>query len=575
MKYNKKEGRDMKRKIIALLLGVSMVITACGQTGEQAAENESQQIEENSSQENTETQDEAQKEDKQQEETSQQDENKEQADNQEAEIEITYKTENSETTASDGTIVGAYDYTYPIVTIKGNETASAEIAKDQEERKKAFIEEALKNQENGKSDYEEMDEEQVQEIFQSYDDYASYQVERQDEKILSFSYNSWYYGGGAHGNSYTSGLNYDVKTGKVLTFEDIFENKENGLAEVKEYILEQCQLPYYSERLSENYENYIDDVITDEFWYFAKEGIHVVSNEYMLSSYASGSFEFVVPYDRLTELKEEYKEELAYIYPVLNGDSVEMDLDSDGQADSIFYDVITTEIVENENTEEEIRYEGLASSLIINGEDLSEKFMELTNYYPENITEHYYLIDLDENDDFIEIAITDYGMSDYHVTNFLRYDKGQLKYVGYINDMLENTTCTFEGDGTLKAQIHSQLMETAKFDASYHLEGEELILDDQAWYYYDRTSWTEEYMQHNILKEVTVYGTNDTTSEKTVLTPADGPVTFPATDNKNWVQVKTASGEIYFIHMNGFTEVDNDGVTEQAEEIFENLFLAG
>ena len=70
MKYNKKEGRDMKRKIIALLLGVSMVITACGQTGEQAAENESQQIEENGSQENTETQDEAQKEDEQQEETS-------------------------------------------------------------------------------------------------------------------------------------------------------------------------------------------------------------------------------------------------------------------------------------------------------------------------------------------------------------------------------------------------------------------------------------------------------------------------------------------------------------------------
>lgn len=567
MKYNKKDGGDMKRKIIALLLGISMAVTACGQTREQTTENGNQQIEENGSQEDSETQDESQKE------AGEQGETKEQADNKETAIEITYKTETGQTTASDGTIVGSYDYTYPIVTIKGNETASAEIAKDQEERKTAFIKEALENQENGKYDYEEMDE--VQEAFQSYDDYAGYQVERQDEKILSFSCDLWSYSGGAHGNFYSSGLNYDAETGKVLTFEDIFNDKEMGVAELKENILEQCQLPYYSEMLFEDYEDYIDNVITDEFWYFAKDGMHVISNEYMLSSYASGSFEFIVPYDDLTELKEEYKEELAYIYPVLNGDSVEVDLDSDGQTDSICYDVITTEIVESENTEEEIRYEGLDSSLIINGEDLSEKFLELTSYYPENITEHYYLVDLDENDDFIEIAITDYGMSDYHVTNFLRYDKGQLKRVGYINDMLENTTCTIYGDGTLKARINSQLMETARFDTSYHLEGEELILDDQAWYYYDRTDWSDEYMQHNILKEVTVYVTNDTTSQKTVLTPADGPVTFPATDNKNWVQLETASGETYFLHMNGFTEVDNDGVTEQAEEIFENLFLAG
>ena len=133
MKYNKKDGGDMKRKIIALLLGISMAVTACGQTREQTTENGNQQIEENGSQEDSETQDESQKE------ADEQGETKEQADNKETAIEITYKTETSQTTASDGTIVGSYDYTYPIVTIKGNETASAEIAKDQEERKTAFI----------------------------------------------------------------------------------------------------------------------------------------------------------------------------------------------------------------------------------------------------------------------------------------------------------------------------------------------------------------------------------------------------------------------------------------------------
>ena len=132
----------MKRRIIALLLGVSMAVTACGQTGEPTTENGNQQVEEtkeeNSSQEGTQTQDETQKEDGQQEEAGQQDKTEEQAENQETAIEITYKTENSQTTASDGTVVGAYDYTYPIITIKGNEAASGEIAKDQETKKEAF-----------------------------------------------------------------------------------------------------------------------------------------------------------------------------------------------------------------------------------------------------------------------------------------------------------------------------------------------------------------------------------------------------------------------------------------------------
>ena len=53
------------------------------------------------------------------------------------------------------------------------------------------------------------------------------------------------------------------------------------------------------------------------------------------------------------------------------------------------------------------------------------------------------------------------------------------------------------------------------------------------------------------------------------------PVTFPATDNKEWVQIKAQDGTIYFMHMNSFIEIDSDGTAEDASEVFANLFLAG
>lgn len=535
---------NMKRKLAALLLTVCMAVTACGQTEETETKTENRQVEKADG--DTETK-----------------------------VEISYETESEAVTAADGNEISYYDYSYPVVIVKGNEEASNEIANEQKKRRESFMEDLVLIQEDAEFAYGELEDAESKESFQSYGAFGSYAEKRVDENVISLSYMEWCYQGGAHDNSYMIGINYDVKTGKLLTFEDIFKDKKKGVAQVKENILEQCKVPYYSEKLFDGYEEEIDSVITDEYWYLTKEGMHIISNEYMLSSYATGCFEFIIPYDELTELKEEYQQISTYIYPVINGNSVEADLDSDGQTEQICYNVISTEIVENEGTEEEFLYESLESSLKINEDDFGAQFIELTGYIPENISDHYYLVDLDKNDKYIEIAVSDYGVNDYCVTYFIRYDKGELKYLGYVSDMIENQSCVLLGDGTLNAEIHSELMETARFGAGYYLDGETLTQKEQDWYYYDRTNWPEEYMKHNVLKEVTVYTSNDISSEKKVLTPADGPVTFPATDNKNWVQVKTASGETYYLYMEGMTEINSDGVMEDAVEVFENLMLAG
>lgn len=551
-----------KKKLFALGMISCFLLSGCGQAGDTTQEEtlpEAQVQEESGIEEN----------------------GIEETDTDNQQVTITYETENNIVTAEDGREIYRYEYSYPVVTIVGNEQAVQEIAKDQEKRKNEFMESSKEHEEAAKAAYAQIVEEEEQEDFQCYDDYLSFELERNDSRVISFrviSYTEgfWSYLGGTQGDSYFGGANYDANTGKLLTLDDIFEDKEAGLEGMKSYVLKQCEAAYYQERLFEDYEEYIDTIFTEDYWYLGREGIHIISNAYMLGSYAAGNFEFIVPYTELSGLKEEYKSENAYIYPVLNGSSMETDLDSDGTLEDICYNVEQTSSMQvDENGEEYEVYDVPKCTLTINGQDMTEQFMELTQYNPESSSEYYYVVDLDEKDEYKELAICDYGFNDYNVTYFLRYHKGELKYLGYINAMVADDMCELKGDGTLKARIHSELLETANLEGNYYVSDGELVLAEQDWYEYNRTYWSEEYTMHNILKDVTVYTKNDLSSEKKILTSEDGPVTFPATDNKNWVQVETTGGETYYLYMESFLGINNDGVIEESMDIFENLLIAG
>lgn len=564
----------MKKKLVALILGAGLVFTSCGQETALPKEDTSQELEHTEIEPEETGKEEVEQEDNEKKDVSDTGLETEK----ETAVEITYENESDVNTAPDGTEIYRYDYSYPVVTIKGNQAASEAIAKDQQQRKEKFMEGSKENQQMAEEGYNNIEVEEDQDYFEGYREDISYQGERKDDKVISFVSSYYAYLGGAHGSSYMEGVNYDVKTGKVLTLEDIFTDREAAMEEIKAFMLEQCESPSFKPRLFPDYEDYLDDVLTDEYWYFSEEGIHVISNEYMLGTYAAGSFEFIIPYEELTELKEEYAYTGVYVYPVINGFTIEKDLDSDGQKETICYSAIEPEpeIEVTEDGEEYSVYGSLECSLKINDVDVTEQFLKLTGYIPESGYDYYYLTDLDENDNYIELAILDYGVNDYAGTYFLRYDKGELKYLGYINALLNSQMCEIKGDGTLKARIHSQLLETADLEGSYHIEDGKLVLEEQDWYEYKRTEWAEEYMKnHNILKDVTVYTKNDISSEKKILTSEDGPVTFPATDNKNWVQVETAGGDTYYLYMENFGEINNDGVIENSADVFENLLIAG
>lgn len=552
-----------RKKLFALCMISCFALSGCGQAGGTTQEETS---------ETTQVQEEINGDETVENETTE----SEEGSVQEQQVTITCQTESNSVNVQDGREIYTYEYSYPLVTIAGNEQAAQEIAMDQEKRKNEFLESSKENENSAKELYAQIAEEEQKENFQIYENYGYYNVARNDSRVISFIASTWAYLGGAHGGSYYEGVNYDRNTGKLLTLKDIFEDEAAGLEEMKSYILKQCESSYYQERLYDDYQNDIDSILTEEFWYLGKDGVHVISNEYMLGPYAAGNFEFIVPYTELNEIKEEYKPEGAYIYPVLNGSNIETDLDSDGTSENICFDVKqTSSWITDEDGEDYEVSDAPECTLTINGQDVTGKLEELAQYYLESPYGYYYVVDLDDKDEYKELAICDCGFNDYNVTYFFRYANGELSYVGSLQEIITSETCNLWGDGTLNAKEHSELLETIGLEYSYVLQNGKLQVQEQEWYPVDISNRPVEYQNHDILKEVTVYTEKSTDSEKKILTPSHGPVTFPATDNKEWVQIKAQDGTIYFMHMNSFIEIDSDGTAEDASEVFANLFLAG
>ncbi|MDE6314226.1 MAG: DUF3298 and DUF4163 domain-containing protein [Lachnospiraceae bacterium] len=559
-----------KTKIIALILAMSMAATGCGKESDRQINPENQMEHSDVSEEITENP-ELESQDTDIEAEGNQEEENNAAQNQ---VEITQETIKDKVVAQDGTVVFEYSYEMPVITVSGNQQATEAIRADVETVKENFLKNAKEYGQTAREDYEGITDETQKEQFFAYSAESFYRVSYQNDKIISIVYSSYSYLGGPHGNSIQTTANYSFETGEKFNFDSFFEDKESAMADIKALVLKQCESSYYNQRLLEGYEKSLDEVLTEEYWYFGKSGMMFISNAYMLASYAAGSFDFIIPYSEMPKTKSEFITQDVYLYPASYGTTVQADLDGDGIQEEVCYNIVEEPVPETEQEEYAVTGEQTAF-LSINGQDYTGVLNDKAGYFVENPSSHYYLVDLDETDSYVELAIGDYGLNDYMLTFFLRYDKGELIYLGCIDDLLESDSCKLLGKGNLTAREHSNLLETVDYIYDYKLVDGEIREQPKDWYTIDNDSLPEEYQVHKILKNVTVYTENNTDSESKTLTPEDGSVRFVASDNKEWVKLTMEDGSVYYLHMTGMIEIDSAGVTEIAPEVFENLLLAG
>lgn len=218
---------------------------------------------------------------------------------------VTFETKTEERTLEDGSVIIEVSCMTPTVTIPGNEQAQDLIAQSLGEMEESFYAAAAESENDARAFYTENPT-----ALQDAGHFLAqldYDISRVDDKVVSLIRNDVTYTGGAHGYGGQSGVNYDTKTGEILTIDKITDDKEAFVACVKDYIINECDNGEYKEAVFPDYKDYLDYVVADDCWRFDDTGIVFIANAYTLGPYAAGTMIFTIPYDQVEGLSADYK----------------------------------------------------------------------------------------------------------------------------------------------------------------------------------------------------------------------------------------------------------------------------
>lgn len=347
-------------------------------------------------------------------------------------IKIETKNEEEEKTAENGTVYLTRSWAYPVVSIEGNDAAAEKINADIRSRIDSF-KANTEVEEWAKEGYEYYTEELPDGSFISYSEDLSFTTQRVDSNVISFTENFYSYTGGAHGNSDTRGINYNAKTGELISFADLSDDSAAFHEDTLAYNQKLAETESYRERMfsSESItDGSLETVLyADDVWYLSTSGLVFMSAPYALGPYAAGLIEFIIPYSDLANMG--FKDSYAYtdrlVMKLQESETYHFDLNGDGQEDSVLFH---SESIEDED--------GNYSSLLhltVNDTDFSQSGSDDVKEYLATFSwGEFLLYDMNVDDNYTELVVL-FGENegdDYvYYSHFFRYTKdGDLIYLG-------------------------------------------------------------------------------------------------------------------------------------------------
>lgn len=194
---------------------------------------------------------------------------------------------------------------FPTVKIKENDMASKKINTYYEGVKKELATNAKELLSYAEQNYGARPNEDLK-YWNSYSVGLSYSESRVDDQVISLIRDYYEFAGGAHPNNIKWGENFSSTTGEKLTLKDITTDEIMAKEEINEYILALTKQDKYNGYFFEGYEKDLPNILTDNTWYFSREGLVVIANEYIIGPHALGILEFTIPYTDISFLKNEY-----------------------------------------------------------------------------------------------------------------------------------------------------------------------------------------------------------------------------------------------------------------------------
>ncbi|WP_426351222.1 hypothetical protein ACPWSR_08340 [Alloiococcus sp. CFN-8] len=264
-------------------------------------------------------------------------------------------------------------------------------------------------------------------------------------------------------------------------------------------------------------------------------------------------------------------EENGYIVKVVPGETAIIDLNGDGEDEIINYTLMSAANDNNGNY--------TVKNLSISGEEYARAsddnpliYLGASIYYPDD--QWYFIVDIDTSDDYKELAIADIGASEDLTTSYFRYDGEGLEYIGYITGFPADETYSMDGKGTIKSQGRLDLLQywTTVFAWELSSEGklatvEEDLYTPISYDYYDK--------EPVILKEeITAYAEMDLNSKEILMEPSEEEISFPLTDNKNWVLMSKADGTQGWIYIEDRQNIISANKKLPCTDVFDNLYFA-
>lgn len=228
------------------------------------------------------------------------------------------------------------------------------------------------------------------------------------------------------------------------------------------------------------------------------------------------------------------------------GQKIEIDLDKDGNLESVSYSI------------REDEFDQFVITIQVNDQKIEKPV-----YAPSSAIA---VVDIDREDPYLEIVFSDHGPSSDFVSYYYYYDGGNLIKMGETDGTIERGI-EIAGGGHFKAMLPTQFLHTMPLEIQYELDVEHKlrqIKDD----IYDVD------YQLFLLNPLQVYRTRDEKSVSRVLSNGQN-VQLTATDNEAWCQLETENGDKYWFRVGKIShKVFSHGREYSPNHVFDGLVYA-
>lgn len=249
----------------------------------------------------------------------------------------------------------------------------------------------------------------------------------------------------------------------------------------------------------------------------------------------------------LTEAEQEYKALHPYPKEYKMDAVASEDLNGDGQADDISCHLMQTKEGEHQFI---IAINGVPYDTAPDVE------------WIDSLADVFYVTDILEYDNVLEIALLDNGPSEDPVTYFFRYEDG-LTYIGQVSGFpfaTQNGRMNgFNGVGGITGRVRTDLLGTMYLDGHWWFDGRFITYQDMG--------WSQAYPSdgHVSLIDLPVHQQMDEDSEVVVI-KARTEVFFLGSDLKEWMQVKGRDGTQGYIRV-------KDGKVMELDKPVDDVFI--